>query len=243
MHGVLWNGQEIASFERDNLHREVSRTLGNQLAATQQYDKMGRLTQQTLVGKTGQTRSYQYDAVGQLLGINDSRSGATSYKYDPVGRLIAAASPHSKETFAFDPASNIVNTGSSIASQSNSNNLPSNIPAIVGNLLKEYAGTHFKYDARGNLIEKQQGAQVQKLAWDGFNRLAALETSNGKTEYAYDVFDRRIAKRHNGQTTTFVWDGDVIALEQTADHTRHYLFEAHSFVPLAQVVEQEGGFQ
>ncbi len=243
VHGVLWNGQEIASFERDNLHREVSRTLGNQLAATQQYDKMGRLTQQTLAGKTSQTRSYQYDAVGQLLGISDSRSGATSYRYDPVGRLIGAASPHAKETFAFDPASNIVNTNGSIALQTNINNLPSNIPAIVGNLLKEYAGTHFKYDARGNLIEKQQGAQVQKLAWDGFNRLAALETPSGKTEYAYDVFGRRIAKRHNGQTTTFVWDGDVIALVQTADNTRHYLFEANSFVPLAQVVEKDGGFQ
>ncbi|WP_047394080.1 hypothetical protein [Chitinibacter sp. ZOR0017] len=57
---MLWSGQEIASFERDNLHREVSRTLGNQLAATQQYDKMGRLTQQTQAGKTSQTRSYKY---------------------------------------------------------------------------------------------------------------------------------------------------------------------------------------
>ncbi|WP_047394078.1 hypothetical protein [Chitinibacter sp. ZOR0017] len=105
-------------------------------------------------------------------------------------------------------------------------------------------------DARGNLIEKQQGAQVQKLAWDGFNRLAALETPNGKTVYAYapkevplgdDVFGRHIGKRHNGQTTTFVWDGNVIALEKTAEQTRHYLFEAGSFVPLAQVVEKDGG--
>ena len=181
VHGVLWNGAEIASFERDTLHREVSRTLGNQLAATQQYDQMGRLTQQTLAGKTAQTRRYQYDAVGQLLGINDSRSGATKYKYDPVGRLIAAASPHASETFAFDPASNIVDSKAGIASQATSNNLHGSIPALLGNLLKEYAGTHFKYDARGNLIEKQQGEQIQKLAWDGFNRLAALENNSGKT--------------------------------------------------------------
>ncbi|QLI83208.1 RHS domain-containing protein [Chitinibacter fontanus] len=32
-----------------------------------------------------------------------------------------------------------------------------------------------------------------------------------------------------------------MALEQTAEQTRHYLFEAGSFVPLAQVVEKDGG--
>jgi YD repeat-containing protein len=223
--GLLWKAS-ISSV--DQLHLKVSRALGNQLTATQQYDKMGRLTQQTLAGKTEQTRSYQYDPVGQLLGISDSRSGQTSYRYDPVGRLVAAASPHANETFAFDPASNIIDTKAGIASQASSNNLPGHIPALVGNLLKEYAGTHFKYDARGNLVEKQQGEQVQKLAWDGFNRLTALETSNGKTEYAYDVFGRRIGKKTATGVTTFAWDGDVIALKKTADHTRHYLFEPNS---------------
>ncbi|MBY0445711.1 MAG: RHS domain-containing protein, partial [Burkholderiales bacterium] len=230
VHGMLWNKQEIASFERDDLHRETQRTLGNQLTAQNHFDKMGRITQQTLSGKTSSNRSYKYDPVGQLLSISDSRSGQISYQYDPVGRLIAANSRLGHETFAFDPASNLVDTKAG-----NSSSLPT-MPAVLGNLLKQYAGTHYKYDARSNLIEKQQGEQITKFTWDGFNRLSKISTLAGETKYFYDVFGRRIGKENAHGKTEFIWDGDVIALEKTAEHTRHYLFEPNSFIPLAQIV-------
>jgi RHS repeat-associated protein len=232
VHGMLWNKQEIASFERDDLHRETQRILGNQLTAHTHFDKMGRITQQTLSGKTSSNRSYKYDPVGQLLGISDSRSGQISYQYDPVGRLIAANSRLGHESFAFDPASNLVDTKAG-----NSSSLPT-MPAVLGNLLKQYAGTHYKYDARSNLIEKQQGEQTTKFTWDGFNRLSKISSQTGETKYFYDVFGRRIGKENALGRTEFIWDGDVIALEKTADQTRHYLFEPNSFIPLAQIVEK-----
>jgi RHS repeat-associated protein len=102
--------------------------------------------------------------------------------------------------------------------------------------LKQYAGTHYKYDARSNLIEKQQGEQITKFSWDGFNRLSKISSQAGGTKYFYDVFGRRIGKANAQGKTAFIWDGDVIALEKTAEHTRHYLFEPNSFVPLAQIV-------
>ncbi|MFC7422029.1 RHS repeat-associated core domain-containing protein [Iodobacter arcticus] len=230
VHGMLWNKQEIASFERDDLHRETQRTLGNQLTAQNHFDKMGRITQQTLSGKTSSNRSYQYDPVGQLLGIQDSRSGQISYQYDPVGRLIAANSRLGHETFAFDPASNLVGANQQTATNSLA------VPAVLGNLLKQYAGSHYKYDARSNLIEKQQGEQITKFTWDGFNRLSKISSQTGETKYFYDVFGRRIGKENALGKTEFIWDGDVIALEKTAEQTRHYLFEPNSFVPLAQIV-------
>ncbi|MEN9657355.1 MAG: hypothetical protein RL571_820 [Pseudomonadota bacterium] len=232
VHGMLWNKQEIASFERDDLHRETQRTLGNQLTANTHFDKMGRITQQTLSGKTSSNRSYKYDPVGQLLGISDSRSGQISYQYDPVGRLIAANSRLSHESFAFDPASNLVDTKQHAGHNSS---LPT-MPAVLGNLLKQYAGTHYKYDARSNLIEKQQGEQTTKYSWDGFNRLSKISSQTGETKYFYDVFGRRIGKENAKGRTEFIWDGDVIALEKTAEQTRHYLFEPNSFVPLAQII-------
>ncbi|STQ89885.1 Cell wall-associated polypeptide CWBP200 [Iodobacter fluviatilis] len=234
VHGILWNKQEIASFERDDLHRETQRTLGNQLTAHTHFDKMGRITQQTLSGKTSSHRSYKYDPVGQMLGISDSRSGQISYQYDPVGRLIAANSRLGHESFAFDPASNLVDTKHQ-AGNSTSSSLPT-MPAVLGNLLKQYAGTHYKYDARSNLIEKQQGEQTTKYSWDGFNRLSKISSQAGETKYFYDVFGRRIGKENAQGKTEFIWDGDVIALEKNAEHTRHYLFEPNSFIPLAQII-------
>ncbi|NHQ88550.1 hypothetical protein HA050_20845 [Iodobacter sp. HSC-16F04] len=88
------------------------------------------------------------------------------------------------------------------------------------------------------MIEKQQGEQITKFSWDGFNRLSKISSQAGETKYFYDVFGRRIGKENAQGKTEFIWDGDVIALEKTAEQTRHYLFEPNSFIPLAQIVEK-----
>ncbi|KAB0642228.1 RHS repeat domain-containing protein, partial [Burkholderia diffusa] len=112
--------RELVSYERDDLHREVARTQGNRLLQTQQWDAMGRLSEQVLAheakGPPGQTaggnrllvRRYRYDAGGQLTDINDTRRGQLAYRYDPVGRLLEAQSRLGHETFDFDPASNLI---------------------------------------------------------------------------------------------------------------------------------------
>ena len=79
---------------------------------TQQWDPAGRLQEQLLGRSDDKTtllkRTYQYDAASQLTDIHDSRRGPLSYRYDPVGRLLNAASRLGVETFAFDPASNLL---------------------------------------------------------------------------------------------------------------------------------------
>jgi YD repeat-containing protein len=51
-----------------------------------------------------------YDRAGQLTRIQDSGKGERNYRYDPVGRLTESLSPLGREKFAFDPASNLVDT-------------------------------------------------------------------------------------------------------------------------------------
>ncbi|EXE98069.1 hypothetical protein J671_3978 [Acinetobacter sp. 1130196] len=43
------NGQDLISFERDDLHREIVRHYANGISQEQHYDTMGRLTQQNIV--------------------------------------------------------------------------------------------------------------------------------------------------------------------------------------------------
>jgi hypothetical protein len=49
VHGILLDGEEIAGFERDNLHREIERTLRNGLTLThtRYFDPAGRLDRET----------------------------------------------------------------------------------------------------------------------------------------------------------------------------------------------------
>ena len=228
LHGITLNQREIAAYERDRLHRETERSLGKHSVQQTRYDPLGRILQQT---RNGAQRDYRYDPAGQLIQIQIG-NGQHEYRYDPVGRLMAAVTSHSRETFAFDPAGNRL--AQSTAETEANGTVPTAPNAVWGNLLKEYAGTHYQYDERGNLIEKSENGQTSRYHWNGYNQLIRIDNPNGVTEYRYDPLGRRISKSRNGQTTVYLWQEDTLAVETTAEHSTHYLFEPDSFEPLAQ---------
>ena len=232
LHGITLNRNEIAAFERDKLHRETERTFGKHIRQQTQYDPMGRILQQI---HNRSRREYGYDAAGQLTHIQN-RGGQTQYRYDPVGRLIAAVTPDFSETFAFDPAGNRLDLSGNKqdhTGQTNSQEKPS-LHKVWGNLLKEYAGVHYDYDQRGNLIRKTRNGEATDYHWNGYNQLVKIENRNGSTEYRYDPLGRRTAKIRNGETTVYHWQEDTLAIESTNGQNTHYLFEPGTFEPLAQ---------
>ena len=232
LHGITLNRNEIAAFERDKLHRETERTFGKHIRQETQYDPMGRILQQI---HNRSRREYGYDAAGQLTHIQ-SKGGQTQYRYDPLGRLIAAVTPDFSETFAFDPAGNRLDLSGNKqdhTDQTNSQEKPS-LNKVWGNLLKEYAGVHYDYDQRGNLIRKTRNGETTDYHWNGYNQLIKIENRNGSTEYRYDPLGRRTAKIRNGETTVYHWQEDTLAIESTNGQNTHYLFEPGTFEPLAQ---------
>lgn len=271
VHGLLLDGQDLVAFERDALYQETGRTQANGLLQTMKYDPTGRLIEQQLgaIAQASQTapylhpdqyrpdaqvgmqaaiqRRYRYDPSGQLTSIEDSRRGRIEYRYDPVGRLLAATSALGQETFAFDPAGNI-QVPDPAQQEHITRRAP--LPKLLDNLLKEYAGTSYRYDERGNLIERLRNAQRDTFEWDAFNRMTRATTPHGVTTFAYDPLGRRIAKHSQameGTTlreptrTMYGWDGDTLALESgvhqshgAGERTVHYVYERDSFVPLVQ---------
>lgn len=253
VHGLLLDGQDLVSFERDALHREIGRTQANGLLQTMRYDPLGRLVEQQLgaIAQFGRKdrhfqpdpyrhdvqagmhaailRRYHYDPSGQLTSLEDSRRGRVEYRYDPVGRLLAANSALGRETFAFDPAGNI-QTADTAQDQPIAQRAP--LPKLLDNLLKDYAGVRYCYDDRGNLIERVQNGKRSEFEWDAFNRMTRATTWRSVSTYAYDPLGRRIAK-HSGaiEGTTFRettrtmygWDGDTLALESSV----HRGYAAH----------------
>ncbi|EMD9442626.1 RHS repeat protein, partial [Burkholderia cepacia] len=270
------NERELVSYERDDLHREIVRTQGNRLLQTQQWDAMGRLSEQVLsrdmlqpVGSSRLlVRRYRYDVSGQLTDINDTRRGQLAYRYDPVGRLLEAQSRLGHETFAFDPASNLVDPAEQKEAERQ------RMPRIkaLDNLLKQYAGTHYQYDARGNLSKRWHQGKESRYTWDLFDRLTHYEDERLQADYSYDALGRRLTKyskahyeerreagphrnrservRRNRELqcgfTLYGWDGDTLAWEsKIADEdgfgarTTHYVYEPGSFVPVAQAVRDD----
>ncbi|URV23735.1 RHS repeat-associated core domain-containing protein [Burkholderia gladioli] len=251
VHGIQLDGQELIQFERDDLHREVQRRLANRVAQDMKYDPAGRLEASSAQRLGARApfieRSYRYDPAGHLAQIDDNRKGASLYRYDPVGRLVEALAPAGKERFAFDPANNLLDTpdpeqertGPTIL-RGRAPNLQADIPPVPGNLLSSYAGSHFSYDDRGNLVEMRSPEAQHRYDWDGFGRLASASVSEAghhrEATYFYDPFGRRIGKEVNGERTVYGWDGQALAFESGAVGGTHYLYEPYGFAPLAQFV-------
>ncbi|KAG8150172.1 RHS repeat-associated core domain-containing protein [Burkholderia catarinensis] len=252
VHGMMLDGKELVQIERDDLHRETLRTLPSKIDQRTAYDSAGRLAQRTVQRANAPAalaeRRYRYDAAGQLVQIEDNRKGLTDYRYDPVGRLLESIGPAGKERFAFDPASNIIDPArvETVLKESRpspvraESSLPPEVPKVLGNLLKQYAGQHFEYDARGNLVHRRSPAGEQRYEWNAFNRLTVArvkETArSSESRYYYDALGRRIAKEVSGERTMFGWDGDTLAYESGEQGSTHYLYEAESFVPMVQYV-------
>jgi RHS repeat-associated protein len=255
IYGIAFNQQDMVAFQRDDLHRETTRLLANGLVQNKNYNDVGLLSSQIIrheqetldqlqqpqlqQAKHQAERHYHYDNNYLLTQVDDSRLGKLSYQYDPIGRLIKAQNPYSSESFSFDPAGNLIDP---IATQTSQ---------VKNNLITQYQGKHYKYDAQGNVIETSQSGQTLKLTWDNLNRLIQSDHNGQITNYGYDVFGRRLYKHslndakteHSSELTLFGWDGDLMIWESyktnsnqlnKQDYTKHYVYEPDSFVPLLQ---------
>ncbi|QIO05888.1 RHS repeat-associated core domain-containing protein [Acinetobacter shaoyimingii] len=236
VYGVALNKQDMVGFKRDDLHHETERYLANGLIQQNQYNELGLLTAQIIQPEQETIdrlshhaqRQYSYDKNYLLTQVQDSRFGQLNYQYDAIGRLVKSQNAHTTESFSFDPAGNLIDTR---ASQGRD---------VKNNLLKEYQGKRYKYDAQGNVIETQQGSKVLKLKWDNLNRLIQSDHNGQITSYGYDVFGRRLFKKTDKHLTLFGWAGDLMIWESRQDqeaqnsYTKHYVYEPNSFVPLLQ---------
>ena len=263
LHQINLDGEVVSDIERDNAHREIKRTQGA-LNSSFAYDPVGRLTQQlaqldptrTAKINTGSltqqrnawqaleqlapgqinsdhaiSRQYEYDKAGNLLAIKDAHQGNTQFQYDALGRILSSTQPKSSETFRFDPAHNLLDQGAT--------------SSLVDNSLTVFEDKRYRYDAHGNLLEKKIARHTEiALEWNLEHQLVRSRSTRNaqadaptiqETHYSYDPFGRRIAKRDSFGITQFTWDGNRLLSETRGSHSRTYLYEGTSFVPLAQV--------
>ena len=86
----------------------------------------------------------------------------------------------------------------------------------AGQLLKDETYS-YSYDEVGNLIEKESITGTWKYRWSQGGMLKqVVRPDNKKVDFTYDALGRRLTKTYNGQTTHFVWDGNVPLHEWTS---------------------------
>ena len=214
----------------------------------QSYDPAGRLAEQSAGGvvaftpsgvrpePSAMSRRYHWDEAGRLAGVSDSRLGETRYTHDERDQTVAVARPGHDEAYRYDALMNLVE-------------------GLGGehrywrNCLVEAGPNRFRYDGRGRMVERIETAdgfrpRRWRYHWDGFDRLAELETPDGaRWRYDYDAFGRRVAKELvSGPTrrrTDYLWQGGTIAeaWQRGGDggvRVERWHYEADGLRPLAK---------
>jgi len=230
LHQINIDGEAIADYERDKLHREISRRQGK-LETLSDYDPQGRLARQQWRFHTANAdrnpqplRQYQYNSAGDLINREDRlRKGSTRYTYDPLSRLIRAQHPDLDEIFAFDPAHNLIDAPASELlerTQTQKRNLSAD---LVKRWLTEQAMNDPRWDFLRPMPEAQDWLQQHIAARQAQNGVPGRYADNrvrivGDTLYCHDARGRVTLKRSPTQQTRLIWDEqDQLAAADTLE--------------------------
>jgi RHS repeat-associated protein len=242
----LWqlDGQkaEIADYERDRLHREISRSQGP-LTLETAYDPAGRIIKRR---SAVLERRYQWDRLDQvaqqmLMSVekSDSRPSFSQQRfgYDAAGQVTHRIGAEREERFHYDPAGNRTDTPGQV---------------VWHNLLRRLKGARWEYDGFGRLLWRKadQSAVEQHFSYNAEHQVTEVRLTGHRefqrVQYRYDALGRRTHKvlhRHgqpeaNAEIITFHWQGLQMVGEQssrTPDRSVQYLYSEGSWEPLARV--------
>ncbi|MBT9522759.1 MAG: RHS repeat protein, partial [Dechloromonas sp.] len=183
----------------------------NGVITTLTYDLRQRLTSRS-VG--GETTSYTYDAVGQLLKVTLPDGSYTAYTYDPAHRLTAIADPvgnsiaytldamgNRTQEDVKDPAGQLARTRSHIFDA---------LSRLAQDVGAQGQTTRYEYDANGNRTKVTDPLnQITVSTYDPLNRLIQVtDPGLGLTRYGWDGQDRlaQVTDPRN-LATTYTVDG------------------------------------
>lgn len=247
---IGYNQRLISEFERDTLHREISRTQGA-LTQRRSYDPLGRrqwqgsvssLLSEALTGpeQGALWRAYHYDDLHELAAAEDSHRGMLSYDYDVEGRLRSVYSLRGGQTqYQYDRADNLVMPPGHFDEGE----------PCRDNRLSHWQRWRYRYDAFGNMSVRQNGALTQRYCYDADNRLVAASGEGQKgiftAQYHYDALGRRLSKEVTIQKerheTSFLWQGLRLLQSRSKEGTQTYCYDpTEAYTPLACIEHRHG---
>ncbi|MCO7514372.1 DUF6531 domain-containing protein [Pseudomonas guariconensis] len=243
LHQLNLNGHVIADFERDRLHREVTRTQGRLLCRSE-YDPVGRLrsrgshaADQTINPLSVARQHFAYDGGNNLVEVQALKAQGNTLEslgYDATGRILVRHDPLAGqyEHFHYDAAANLLDR--------------SGKPPIRHNRLLCYQDKHYRYDGFGRLVEKRSNRRgIQRFRYDAEHRLIEVRNLCAGRETVvsmhYDPLGRRIAKEERTPQgllvgrTEFTWDGLRLLEERRNGRSSLYVYTDAGHEPLARI--------
>lgn len=214
---------QVASATYDVAAGQVTLTRRGGVVETRSFDRAGRPSA-IAINRSGEpilSQTVQRDANGNVIGLQDSKSGPHTYTYDYANRLIGVCDASSCPTantidYGYDSVGNRVRE--TRAGQ------VTNWTYDAANLMRQRSGqlgaATFGYDSDGNRISDPQGTYT----WNAAGRMTKSVISGATTTYAYDGDGRRMwtaapgSKSGTLNKSWNIWDPQTYQLAMERDN-------------------------
>ena len=234
--GISYDYDELYRLSTEELTLEsfnISYTYGYQ--AYGEYTS-GRVQQVTtkMDDVTTLVENYTYDADGNIIRINNSKSQNIYYTYDDLGQLVREDnSPLTLTyTYSYDDAGNIVQKN--IYQITSSSATPTALLQSIaytysssawGDLLMSYNGRTITYDEIGNPVNYYNGSNYI-FSWQG-RRLIGAEKGSTSMSFTYNDEGLRTTKTIGETVTTYYYQGSLLIAEETNSQILVYLYDTN----------------
>ena len=205
---IQYTAGGYGSGSQTNLVASISQTGCN---CAYSYDDNGNIASATLNGKT---TSYVYDALGQLICVNDqgdTRSGTSGttwcYTYDLGGNMLQ------KQRFAYGDLTTPLETVSFTYGDAN-----------WRDKLTAVNGVAITYDAIGNPLNDG----TWTYTWQNGRQLQRMQKSDVTAEFVYNADGLRVQKTVNGVVTKYILHGKNIVHMTSGTDTLHFFYDAQN---------------
>ncbi len=196
------NGAVIVSYEYDEVGRLSRESKGNGTYTTYEYDAAGQVISMVNFAPDDSVQSrfdYAYDANGNRTSMT-TLAGTTTYNYDLIGQLVGVTYPGGRHVvYDYDAAGNrITVTDDGVPTDYTTNEL---------NQYTQVGDATYTYDLNGNMTSRTDASGTTTYEYNYDNRLIRVTTPmSGTWEYAYDPLGNRIGVSQDGTSTRYVYD-------------------------------------
>ena len=170
------------------------------------YDNVGNIVS---AARNGVTTTYAYDALGQLIRVNDPNDGTWTYEYDCGGNIL------NKKQYAYTTGT--LGTVQQIVSYAYGD-------ADWKDKLTRFNGVDIAYDAIGNPI--QDG--VWTYTWENGRQLRRMACDATIAEFVYNADGLRVQKTVNGVATNYTLHGKNIVHMTKGNAELHFWYDAQN---------------
>ena len=233
IYGVTWNGKEKIGYSYDGFGRITDKTVMPSLSKTlhNRYTYYNResgnrtsTTVKSLETANG-TYTYTYDAVGNILSINDG-TYTVSYVYDGLNQLVRENDQRADTTTVYTYTNGNI-TGKKVYKYTLGNVGEEIKSSSYGysnsewrDLLTSFNGQAVTYDEIGNPITF--GSKT--FEWCG-RQLERITDGDNTYVYAYNTDGDRVSKTVNGVKTEYFYNGSILAGQKTGDETLIFMYD------------------